>query len=546
MKSDRYFLKNMKFIDKIRLTYSIIVVIPIILLGVFIFYSSSTFIREQQIQSYQEQSIRNKQDLESQMIQCNTVMRYLVSNNNMQEFLNTEDDEYITRNQMAKTVSPMVYNLLLSNPYYSKIVIYSEKNFSVSNDLFKNDEDAKETEWYQTTKDTSEMLWWYEDGTFFATRRISNYYPQKVIGIVRIDINPKMFTDRFQIFKNMPVQINISSEDMILYDFDNLEQEAIYTVEYPLSDCSWNICYQFGSSQYSSFYHPRVIVSMILILLLLGIAWIIVSVLTKRLLKDLYFLMSQVKEARDGNLDVEIYHGSKDEIGDLAISIDEMIKRIKLLIDQVYQSEIDKKNLELNLLRSKINPHFLYNNLSAINWIALDYGADQICEITTLMSTFYRTALNKGKSVDKVQVELENTKAYVQLQLLAHEYSFDVEYHIDETIMEITIPIFIMQPLIENAIEHGVDLLRDRRGKIEIFVFREEKALIMRIKDNGSSLYEKIGEGQLDASSFGYGLSNVDKRVKLIYGNDYGVTVMANREGTCSEIKLKCNQMMLV
>jgi two-component system sensor histidine kinase YesM len=547
MRSNKNFLQDMKFIDKIRLTYSIIVVIPIILLGIFLFYSSSTFIKEQQIQSFQEESIRNKQDLQNQMYQCDTVMRYLVSNNSMQEFLNTEDDEYIIRNQMAKTVSPMIYNLLLSNPYYSKIRVYSEKDFSVSSDLFINASDAKETEWYQTTMGTSEMLWWYEDGEFFATRRIFNYYPQKVIGIVRIDIKPKMFTERFQVFKNTPVQISIFSEDIELYEFDNLNnKKTIYTVEYQLNDCDWNIRYQFGSEHYSSFYHPRVIASMALIFVLLWVVWIIVSVLTKKLLKDLYYLISQVKEVRDGNLDVEIYCGSKDEIGDLAVSVDEMIKRIKLLIDQVYQSEIDKKNLELNLLRSKLNPHFLYNNLSAINWIALDYGADQICQITTLMSTFYRTALNKGKTVDKVRVELENIKAYIQLQLMAHEYSFDVEYYIEDAVMDISIPTFIMQPLVENAIEHGIDLLRGTRGKIKISVFIQGKALLMHINDNGSSLYEKIGEGRLDDKLFGYGLSNVDKRVKLIYGNEYGVTVMSDKEGTCSEIRMKCNQMMLI
>lgn len=539
-------MANMKFVNKLRLTYSIIVVIPIMFLGIFIFYSSSAFMNEQQIQSFKDQSIRNKQDLENQMLQCDTSMRYLVSNYSMQEFLNTEDDEYILRNQMAKTVSPMIYNLLLSNPYYSKIQVYSEKKFSVANDLFKNNESVMAEDWYQKTMETSRLLWWHEDGQFFATRRISNYYPQKVIGIVRIDVKEKMFSDRFQIFRDMPFKLEIISEDEVIYGFGSLEKKTAYEEAYLLSDCGWTILYQFGIEKYSAFFHPRIIVSLVLIAVLLCVAWIFISIWTKKLLKDLYVLMSKVQQVRDGNLDVDICRESEDEIGDLSETVNQMLKRIKLLIDQVYQSEIDKKNLELDLLSSKINPHFLYNNLSSINWIALEYGADQIYEITTLMSTFYRTALNKGKTIDKIQIEVENIKAYMELQLMAHEYSFDVEYRIDETLLDLNIPTFILQPLVENSIEHGVEQLRGTRGKIETGIFQDGKNLILCVQDNGTALYEKIGEKELEMSSYGYGLTNVDKRVKLIYGEDCGVTVSADRNGTCSEIRLKYNQMMLL
>ena len=91
-----------------------------------------------------------------------------------------------------------------------------------------------------------------------------------------------------------------------------------------------------------------------------------------------------------------------------------MLRKIQTLIDEVYKSKLDKKSLELDLLQSKINPHFLYNNLSAINWIAIEKGEDRIYEITTELGTFYRTALNKGINVDHLNVEVENIKAYVK------------------------------------------------------------------------------------------------------------------------------------
>lgn len=535
----------MKFLNKLRLTYSIILVIPIICLGLFIFYSSNSFIRKQQVANVRELTIRNIEDLNGQMEQCEMPLLYLASNYSMQEFLNTEDEEYLIRNQLAKSVSPMVYNVLLSTPYFSKIQIYSEKNFSVANDLFKNNKEIKEEQWYQKTLETSNTLWWFEESKCFITRRITNYYPQKVIGVVRIDIKEQMYTDSFRLLSDMDEEILISDGETTLYCYGEEKNKPDYEETYTLSSTGWNVTYRLKIENFSAFLHPQIIGSMILIVILLGVVWILIGVCTKRMLKTLYSLMGQVQEIQEGNFDVEIQTESKDEIGDLAESIRQMIKKIRLLIDEVYQNKLDKKSLELNLLRAKINPHFLYNNLSAINWIAIENGEEQIYKITTLMATFYRTALNKGKNIDRLQIEIENIKAYIELQLIAHEYSFDVIYEIDESWCNTMIPTFIMQPLVENAIEHGIDQLREGRGEIIIKIFEERKRLYLQILDNGTALYEEQGEGFLKKEQYGYGLSNVDRRICLLYGEEYGVWVHAGKNGTFSEIRLKADDMIL-
>ena len=158
-------------------------------------------------------------------------------------------------------------------------------------------------------------------------------------------------------------------------------------------------------------------------------------------------------------------HLRQEEIHVLAQSIQGMLGKIKQLIRQVYAKEIERQDLELNLLQAKISPHFLYNNLSAINWLAIDCGEEKISEITTEMATFYRTALNKGNNIDRLSVEITNIKSYINLQLIAHENEFDVEYDIDEGLLECVVPIFILQPLVENAIEHGINYQEEIDGK---------------------------------------------------------------------------------
>ena len=208
------------------------------------------------------------------------------------------------------------------------------------------------------------------------------------------------------------------------------------------------------------------------------------------------------------------------------------------MIDAVYKTEIEKRDIELDLLRSKINPHFLYNNLSAINWIAIEKGEDKIYEISTQLASFYRTALNHGKNIDKVSVEVQNVKAYIKLQEYARENSFDADITVSPGAEERYTLIFILQPLIENALEHGIDMLENGRGRIKVDIYEEGNCLVARVIDNGDSLYKKIGKNRLAKKEFGYGLRNVDQRVKIICGDDYGIILEADDTGTAATLRM--------
>ena len=178
------------------------------------------------------------------------------------------------------------------------------------------------------------------------------------------------------------------------------ETSAGYEEERNLNDTGWKIIYRIDASYFSSAFHPRIIGSVVIVVLLLLLGFIGVNKSARSLLHYLYQIIDQVKKVKDGNFEIQIAESSQDEIGELAENINKMLRKIQTLIDEVYKSKLDKKSLELDLLQSKINPHFLYNNLSAINWIAIEKGEDRIYEITTELGTFYRTALNKGINVD--------------------------------------------------------------------------------------------------------------------------------------------------
>jgi two-component system sensor histidine kinase YesM len=192
----------------------------------------------------------------------------------------------------------------------------------------------------------------------------------------------------------------------------------------------------------------------------------------------------------------------------------------------VYESEITQKKYEMKALQNQINPHFLYNTLSLINWKAIENGNKDISEITLALSNFYRTSLNKGKNVLPVADEIKNVKSYIAVQLFMHDYDFDVEYDIDEEIMGYESLNLILQPIVENAIEHGLEVMEeDKRGLLIIKGWLQDNKIYISVTDNGVGMDEDKAATIITQHSKGYGMRNVHERIRLFYGDEYGLSV---------------------
>ena len=232
-----------------------------------------------------------------------------------------------------------------------------------------------------------------------------------------------------------------------------------------------------------------------------------------------------MKEVQESNLSTNISSSSKDEIGELTNSFAEMLNRINHLINEVYKSKITQKEIELRLLQVCINPHFLYNSLSIINWKAIEIDASEISVFTTTLSNFYRTTLNRGEEFTPFRNEFINARSYIDIQLVMHDYSFDIEYSIDENIYEYYTLNMTLQPIIENAIVHGIDKKRSGRGAIKIIALDKKDLIEIQIIDNGPGIDHSIIESSLVKQSKGYGLRYVEQRIKLFFGERYGIKI---------------------
>ena len=266
----------------------------------------------------------------------------------------------------------------------------------------------------------------------------------------------------------------------------------------------------------------------VLIILTCLILIVVMSGFWARLfMKRINLFYGHIQEVKNGNLQLDVRDDCPDEIGDLTNSFQEMLDRLNRLIREDYQNKILLREAELKALQAQINPHFLYNCLSLINSRALLAGQPEISRMSQLLSVFYRTTLNKGRSETTLENELKNVKSYLEIQKLLHEELFDVTWQVEPELPEMQLPNLILQPLVENALVHGILPNKPKKGRLFLAVSRVMDQLRFTILDNGAGIPAEKLPTLLLTDSGGYGLKNVNERLKLTYGEDYGLNIQS-------------------
>lgn len=212
-----------------------------------------------------------------------------------------------------------------------------------------------------------------------------------------------------------------------------------------------------------------------------------------------------------------------------------MTKRLQVLIDELYVKEIAKRDAELYALQSQINPHFLYNALSAVSSLAIRKGDTQVSSLVGHLSRFYQVSLNMGRKTISIEKELAITRHYLAIQHIRFADMFEETITVDETLMQHETLKLMLQPFVENAINHA---MRDDSDKLHIRIsvqkipFKDGKeAVCFEVEDDGPGIpAEKVENLTQSQPDTGYGIFNVNERIQLAYGKEYGVTIHSSPE----------------
>lgn len=240
---------------------------------------------------------------------------------------------------------------------------------------------------------------------------------------------------------------------------------------------------------------------------------------------------------KDDTLSDDMARQSKDEIWQLEQSFHDMIDRIRELISKINNEKEIQRELEFVALQAQINPHFLYNTLDTIGWIAKIKKQAEIEKLVLSLAKFFRISLHKGDKFITVQEELELVKSYVSIEQIRFPNRFDLTLDVDEDILGLKIPKIILQPLVENAIKHGISNMAEP-GHIHIEGILNGSDILLTVSDNGAGFEQTSALPRQSMS--GYGLKNVHKRIELEYGGGYGVNITSS-PGAGTRVTLKLN-----
>jgi len=223
---------------------------------------------------------------------------------------------------------------------------------------------------------------------------------------------------------------------------------------------------------------------------------------------------------------------NRDEIGRLTEQFNFMLTEIDRHVQDNYNLGKEVKNLELRALQAQINPHFLYNTLDLINWISMRYEAHDIRSLVTSLSRFYKLTLNNGEDTTRLRDELDHAKAYVQIQNMRYEDAVRLEIDVAGSLLDCRVLKIILQPLVENSIVHGIMQKSEQRGTIRISARRENTRMSIVVQDDGvgmsAEMASRLRAGLVVSHDHhGYGVRNIDERLRLNYGPEYGLDYAA-------------------
>ena len=549
MKKLLHWFNGIKLRYKLAIFYSLFCFLPVMLLFWLSFLQMRSIIDDKgkmNLQSYLQQSVSS---MDRTLDGYNSLSDYIAFDRTLAEVFSMEyGTPYEQYEQLTQKVDPILRTASYFHGGMQQITIYTDNGMVKHDTTVAPVSEIEETDWYQKTLEHPGLNWFanYQEETLFSARKLAFSGAREGVNILYMDVDyQKLFTPYAEtlisecglyitdqegklVFEESRFSGKNQNYDLTYSEF--LEQRDRGSTDYIIlceqsNTTGWTVWLYQPVGLAGESMRPIGVMAGVTILICIFaavLAYFITSGMVSGRIERLTCLMQEVQE---GSMDMQMESDDRDEIGMLYRGFGSMMKRIRTLINEVYLSKITQKEAELKALQAQINPHFLYNTLSLINWKALAAGEEDISRMTLALSTFYRTALNRGRNVLQVEAELSNTRAYLEIQSMLHDGDFDYEIEAQPEILQCESLNLILQPLVENAIHHGIEEKTDGRGKITVRGWKEDNCVWFMVEDNGVGMEQEVADKILTMESKGYGVRNVDERIRLCYGEKYAMKV---------------------
>lgn len=576
--------KNLKLKNKLLISYLILIVLPIGIFGKLTFSEISKILEDHIIYSATQAFNQGTEYLSYKIDKIIKVSDNIAVNPEVKNVLERDTNDYSIAQQHADLNFLRAYlRSFKDDKDIYNICIYVKEGL-----LYSNDDDdiasidhAVQSKWYRQLTGAGSRVFmvppaFYNDPEkkdevlLSVARRItssSNYI--EVTGYLRIDFleeNIKEILSKansvdgsLTYIRNRDDRIVSSTDDELLEKYrlslanieelKNVEEwrsidindQTAYVRTRTIKDTDWTIITIIPAEDIFREVKNLSRLMVALLIFIIPIAIVFSVFLSQRVAKRLSKLSNKMKMATENVFEAYNEEADRtDEIGELASSYNYMVKRISTLAKEQYILGQNIKSAELELLQAQINPHFLYNTLDMINWMSYENRGEEIRKITKSLSTFYKLSLSKGNSIIPLADELKHVSLYMEIQNYRLQNSIDFKIFCDEALKSYMIPKITLQPIVENAVLHGILYKEDKRGNLQIICTGREEFIDITIEDDGVGMSEERLQNILNyegKQGSGYGLKNIYTRLMLTF-NEKASLFIESKEGFGTKVKV--------
>ncbi|PKM50489.1 MAG: hypothetical protein CVV02_11150 [Firmicutes bacterium HGW-Firmicutes-7] len=577
----KYF-RNLKLKNKLLISYLIFIVLPLSIFGKLTFQEISEILENRIIYSATQAFNQGTEYLSYKIDKIINVSDNIAVSLDVKSILERDLSDYST----AKKHEDLNYLRAYLRSFQDDKDIHNVCIYIKDDMLHSNEDDdissisyAMQSKWYSQLTGAGSRVFmvppaFYNDPNsnegvvLSVARRITsatNYI--EVIGYLRIDFLEKSIQDilsnansvngSLTYIRNRDDRIVSSTDNELLgtYRLSLADIEALEGVEdwriltindqptyvrtRTIKDTDWTIATIIPSEdifrEVSNLSRLMVAFLIIIIPIALGFSILLSYRITKRLSK----LSNKMKMATENVFDAYNEEADRtDEIGELASSYNYMVKRIGTLAKEQYKLGQSIKSSELELLQAQINPHFLYNTMDMINWMSYDNRGEEIRKITKSLSTFYKLSLSKGNNIIPISDELKHVSLYMEIQNYRLQNVIDFKITCDERLKGYMIPKITLQPIVENAVLHGILFKKCKTGFVHISCQEQEDNIQIIVEDNGVGIQPNQLDKLMDYDSkqeSGYGLKNIQTRLMLTFNEKSGLKI-ESEEGVGTKV----------
>ena len=551
MERARKAFRNMPLRKKLYLCFSVLVILPVMTFSWFLLTSQQRYMTEKTNAYFADSVTQMALRMDHNLEEYENALRYIALNRQIVgTFEEKEPSYYQQYDAMKNLLEPMLMMVEQFMPQFINMGIYTDNTgWRERGSTFLYTDRIRDKEWYPALEAHRGIFWTADGDRLSAFLRMLRSSVRMPVNYTYITIDPADLTAS-EADPLSSHSLYLTDGETVLYSehtgktvwpmdsgedgFRRRDGMNWIQVRRRLETTGWTLCV---CCPYEGDYAETADTTRSLLLLAAGnliILWLAAFMIARPLSSRISRLSQSISRAAAGDLDQKIATEDRDEIGTLTNHFDSMLGDLKEHIRINYENKLMLRETELKALQAQINPHFLYNTLSMINWMALEHDAMEISDIVCALSDFYRSVLNQGKTVTTVEGELENIRAYLRIQSCMHDDSFVTEMTVEEEILKCRMIGIVLQPIVENAIDHGLDQRTEKTGaRLTITGRRDRDGLVFSVEDNGPGLTEEQFRRYISLDSNSYGLKNVHNRLQIAYGTEYGLTLDTSvREGT--------------